>query len=50
MCGRMYVILYFEPRVLVFAWWAALSPFPTEQNLLVYQSLPVSSPFELGCV
>ncbi len=45
--------LYFDPRVFVFAWWSTSSPYSTQWNPLVYQSLPVSSivyPFELGCV
>ncbi len=40
MCGHTYVIMYFDPRVFVFAWWST-SPH-TPQNSLVYQSSHVS--------
>ncbi len=35
MCGRTYVILYFDPRVFVFASWSTPFHTSTKQNLLV---------------
>ncbi len=40
MCGRKYVILYFDPLVFVFAWWSTPSPYSTNWNPSVYCSLP----------
>jgi len=47
MSVRIYVILNFDPRILVFARWTTPSPFSTKLNLLVYQSLPNSTEIEL---
>ena len=35
MCGRMHVILYFDPHVFVFASWSIPSHTSTKLNLLV---------------
>ncbi len=54
MCGRTYVILYFDPRVFVFALWSTPSHPSTKQNIsglaIPYHSkkLIVDS-FVLGC-
>ncbi len=40
--GLTHVILYFDPRVFVFARRLILSLYATKQNPLIYRSLPVS--------
>ncbi len=42
MYGRMYVILYFDPRVFVLVRLSTPVPNCTKQNPLVYRSVPVS--------
>ncbi len=48
--GHTYVILYFDPGGFFFLVSSVVDPVPnfTNQNPLVYQSLPVSSK-EIGC-
>ncbi len=42
MYGRMYVILYFDPRVFVLVRLSTPSQIALKQNPLVYRSVPVS--------